>query len=337
MRTGARPATDRAPRADPHVENVTRALDARIDQLRARSDGTSRLHLALLLWMRGGPESRGAERAEAIVAAGMARPDDPLLAWMEAYECHDAGVCDRAGAVRRLQRLDADNVAVWLADLDTLGANATPAQIDAVLERAARASTYDLYWPRLSEAMGRALEGVALPSADDPAFRAHLRILGLRGAVPRDMPSVETRTTAMTSAAIPAYKPVMQACDPAARISAARFDACMRVLDVMGRGDETVAVMIGLRRGIGLQAQRPAQAQWRERLRQLEWDREAMRRAENDVDYVRWFLLHGELRAIDAWHRARRVPRDAPPGWLPRDPRVRHIVVTGTEPPKPRR
>ena len=78
----------------------------------------------------------------------------------------------------------------------------------------------------------------------------------------------------------------------------------------------------------------PEQLRVRERLRQFTWKRETMLEAGNDPGYFVLRMTLDELPAFVAWRAQRNRPVTAPPGWLPKDPHARHLVVHGTPPPR---
>lgn len=323
-----------------HESALEAAVVAAISELRGRSDANSQVRLALLLAMHdprtvGGQATHGsdADRARAIVAAGLADPDHALAAWLEALECRDASICDPAGARARLQRIDPDNVAVWLLELDALGKDADPARIDAALARAAQASRHEVALQSAIASVHSMMEKVVptMTSAERRAMGSHVGLLG--GIDQATYLSTLTMVVA-TPMQLPSFSPAIAACRPGGALTSARHASCVRVFDAMARSGTLISAMAGTSTLVRLLPPGPAQSRAREGLRQFLWKHATMIHTGDTPAYVALRMTLDELPAFDALRVQQNLPTTAPPGWLPSDPDKRHWVVYGTSLPR---
>ena len=256
-----------------HEAGLEATFVAAISELRGRADAASQVRLALLLATAdprslGGAPSPAADRdrSRAIVAAGLADPDDALAAWLEALDCPDVAICDPAAARARLQRIDPENAAAWLLELDALGNESNPSRIDAALARAAQASGHDV---ALQDAITsvHAMMKTIVPAMSPAQQRAMGRHVGLPGPVDDEMfASVMTMTVA-SPIPLPSYGPVYSACRPGPTLSSARRSSCIRVLDGMAGSGTLLSAMSADSRLLQLIGAGPEQLRVRERLR----------------------------------------------------------------------
>ena len=89
----------------------------------------------------GTPPASTASLLEAVAAAA---PNDAEIAWYRATHCPKDSDCDRELAIGRLLELEPDNLDGWLMALDAASQRREgEAALQALLERAARATYYD--------------------------------------------------------------------------------------------------------------------------------------------------------------------------------------------------
>jgi len=88
-------------------------------------------------------------------------PNDPFVLWVAASNpCMTKPGCADAAALATLQKVDADNAAVWLRTFPVEG---NPAKATAIVARMAQAPRYDDYWAADVVALYHALESMPVP------------------------------------------------------------------------------------------------------------------------------------------------------------------------------
>lgn len=271
-----------------------------LELLLSRDDGDAGTALA-----------RRDQAARALVAAARAAPDDALLAWLE-LECRDARICDRAGAIARLQALNPDNALVWLADA-TLVQPGREQALDAALARASRATQLRSPLDPLSHAMP--LQRVELPQP--PGAMLQAMAPGAAGAQGPDIVRFVSATAVGAAFGLPSLGPIAQGCSmPIAPI---RRAACEGVLRLAAAEGSFLFDGLATSRMVSLTAGTPANAAWRERSRQLAWQRQLIADAGNDAAFDPLRMRHSERDALLVWARQHGRPVHPPTGWLPDD------------------
>jgi hypothetical protein len=142
--------------------------------------------------------------------------------------------CEPEPLEARFRKLAPDNGVVWLGPLARAQARQDKRVSDQILEAMSHAQRFDLYWTtliwRLSEAR--------LAKSPPP---------GTPGASPQPLTqALDVTTEALSSAVVPAFKPVTAACtiesiqDPTTRTR------CDRIAQAMQRSDTTLVEGLGL-------------------------------------------------------------------------------------------
>lgn len=247
----------------------------------------------------------------ALHRAGEMAPDDAGIAWLEATRCPpQATQCEPDTALLRLMRLEPDNAAVWLLAAER---EEDPAAVEALLQRAARSTRYDVHFGLAERMMERALAHAPMP----PLSPAAESVLRQAGTLPPGPPGDHDLRAALFAGQsvlwLPSFAPVTRGCR--APRADARRDACARVAVLMADSDTRVARLLGTRLMTGLVRDAAAQARWRERLRLEFWlaSPEAQPPPGTERFLAQWTL--GEHPAQIAWlaRQGRRMPAD----WRP--------------------
>lgn len=343
------------PRHDPDTEAAlaqwhranTAAIAGHVRVLMASSDPRDQLAAALIAPSaepRSGEEFDWTteEASTAFAAARRLGPNDRLLAWLEALDCPRARAgsgCDPQAALERLQRLEPDNAAVWIKALDQAVARGDEAAIDGLLARAAAASRYEIPFADIGRLLFETLQRVESPPMT-PRVAAALGLDGGMGRAASADDTAGTQAMAIASAvAMPAYLPLQQVCSGAdgKPAQAHRLPACIATYAHMARDPLLISQMIALTRLVRLTAGSTAGAEWRERLRTMQWVRsKGIERVNARLPdgYLRSLWRQGEMPALEGVLRAAGVPTTPPPGWLPDDERSRTLIGTGRPPPR---
>lgn len=307
--------------------------------LAAQADPESRLTHALL----SATLDTGDERVSAsslLAAAAASTPDDTEIAWYRASRCRKNADCDRGQAIGRLLELEPENLDGWLMAVQHAterGEDETALQ--ALLERAAKASYYD---PRDGETFARlyqALQDIPLPRSCKVRFPA-----AMWGMVSKSPPGLTSEDMAIMSAMavsaaeIKAYLPITKLCGPQATAQAPeRLEACKAIIAKIAGGNSMIDQAVGIGAMVELTAGAPEGGAWRERYRNLRWlmenqssdfryDRDAVVRRMTEGEIP---VRQEELAAQGRW--------PAPADWLPQDERARSLILTGRPPPESRR
>jgi hypothetical protein len=196
------------------------------DALQALSEGDSQRALA------------------AIARANLIAPKRPELAWLHARICMLSPGCEPEPVETRFRKLAPDNGVVWLGPLARAQSRQDKRVEDQILEAMSRSARFDLYWTTL---VWRLTE----------ARNAHIPPPGTANAAPHPLTQALDQTTeALSSAVVPAFKPLNTSCaldrtqDPATRTR------CERIAQAMQRSDTTLVEGIGL--GIAQRLATPA-------------------------------------------------------------------------------
>ena len=176
-----------------------------------------------------------APRALASIAhANLLAPNRPDLAWLHVRVCMLTPGCAPEPIEARFRKLAPENGVVWLGQLTRAQARHDKRVEDQILESMSRAERFDLYWTglvwRLSEARYKNTPGLGTPTAAP---------LPLTSAL-------DNTTDAMSSAVVPAFKPLNTACGQARVEDPATRTRCGRVALAMQRSDTTLVEGLGL-------------------------------------------------------------------------------------------
>lgn len=270
----------------------------------------------------GGPDEAAADReADAAMATALRLgEDDALVQWVAVNGCaNTAAACDRDRALARLQRLQPDNAAVWLAGLKrAVERKDDPATQEAWLQRAAAADHYRTSYSELGRLMYAVVQEMLplrAPACAQAAFAAQSQV-----------PDTSDRLAGVVAMKIavayslPPVEPIAEMCrEP----SPSRRKTCIAVLAQLADGSEMVDRTIGLHLGMPLVADTPDSAVWRERLRQLNWLRQHYGVQDGQpepADWSRRLIEQGEIPAMQAWLVERGLRPTPPPGWQLEDP-----------------
>ena len=348
--TGSSPGDARQRQTDSVVlaawsRDVRLALRAQARLLAGRADGRSQLAAAWLLQMaRNHDEGQDNARTEddaalaaLLVRAGELAPDDALVAWLELAGCPTPQpTCRPEHALGRLQRLEAENSATWLAALEDAVEGGDQDAIDRTLDLAGRASHYDSYWGEAGYFLDATLAGAPLPPRSAAVLAAQRRQAG-GAAAPSDTDERSIMAMGMASAVgMPGLAPLMRNCRPdRIALTPSRRSSCLAVAVRLAGSDTLLGRRIGLGLAVRLAADAPVGAAWRERLRRFLWLEEQVRGVgyQSLSGYAQSVWRLGEVAALQAWATSVGRPLTPPPGWLPRNREDRALVTTGRPPP----
>lgn len=188
---------------------------------------------------------RDRQRALASIArANLLAQSRPDLAWLHARVCMLTPGCEPEPIDARLRQLAPDNGVAWLGPLARTQSRQDRRAQDQILEAMSRAQRFDLYWTGLVWRLSAARE----KSAPQP---------GTPAAQPQPLTAALDRMTeALSSAVVPAFKPLSTACaqdrvqDPVTRTR------CERISEAMQRSDTTLVEGLGI--GIAQRLATPA-------------------------------------------------------------------------------
>jgi len=196
------------------------------DALQALSDGDSRAALA------------------AIARANLVAANRPDLAWLHARICMMSAGCESEPLEARFRKLAPDNGVVWLGPLARAQGRNDKRVEDQILEAMSRAQRFDLYWTGLVWRLSTA-SSARTPPPSNP-----------KTPVQPLTQALDRTTEALSTAVVPAFKPLNTACglermqDPATRTR------CERIAQAMQGSDTTLVEGIGL--GIAQRLATPA-------------------------------------------------------------------------------
>ena len=179
-------------------------------------------------------EGNGQQALAAIARANLLAPKRPDLAWLHARICMLSPGCEPEPVETRFRKLAPDNGIVWLGPLARAQSRQDKRVEDQILEAMSRSARFDLYWTTL---VWRLTE----------ARNAQARAPGTPNAPPHPLTNAFDQTIeTLSSAVVPAFKPVNTSCalertqDPATRTR------CERIAQAMQRSDTTLVEGIGI-------------------------------------------------------------------------------------------
>jgi hypothetical protein len=180
----------------------------------------------------------------AIARANVLAPKRADLAWLHARICMLSPGCEPEPVETRFRKLAPDNGVVWLGPLARAQSRSDKRVEDQILEAMSHAQQFDLYWTGLVWRIATARNERA-PAAGTPNAPPHPLTKAL-----------DDTTEALSSAIVPAFRPLNTSCglertqDPATRTR------CERIAQAMQHSDTTLVEGIGI--GIAQRLARPA-------------------------------------------------------------------------------
>lgn len=170
----------------------------------------------------------------AIARANVLAAKRPDLAWLHARICAVAAGCEREPVEARFRKLAPDNGVVWLGPLARAQARQDRRVETQVLEAMSRAQRFDLYWTALVWRLSTARNARTPPP-------------GTAGVSPQPLTdALDAMTEALSSAVVPAFKPLNSACDLARTQDSATHARCSRIAEAMQRSDTTLVEGLGI-------------------------------------------------------------------------------------------
>jgi hypothetical protein len=185
---------------------------------------------ALQALAEGDSQRALAEIARATVLA----PKRPELAWLHVRICVLTPGCEPEPVETRFRKLAPDNGVVWLGPLARAQSRNDKRVEDQILETMSRAARFDLYWTSLVWQLS-------------VARNAHSSAAGTPNAPPHPLTRAMDETTdALSSAVVPAFKPLSTACGIERTQDPAMRTRCERIAQAMQRSDTTLVEGIGI-------------------------------------------------------------------------------------------
>jgi hypothetical protein len=179
-------------------------------------------------------DADGRRALSAIARANVLAPNRPELAWLHARTCMLVAGCESEPLEARLRKLAPDNGVVWLGPLARAQSRHDKRAEEQILEAMSQAQRFDLYWTGLVWRLSTARNAHAPPPGTPNAPLQPLT------------KALDDTTEALSSAVVPAFKPLNTACgldrtqDPATRVR------CERIAQAMQRSDTTLVEAIGI-------------------------------------------------------------------------------------------
>jgi hypothetical protein len=352
----ARPALPVRPDAPADARHVAlqewqrgygQALEAHLRQQAARGGARDLLGAALLMPaveamqdVDGLPLDISRASADWFGAAAAIRPRDPLVAWLQASGCRPQWPdCDPAAALAFLLETQPDDMTVQLMAVADAIARGDEAAADRHLHAAATAPRRSVPLIEVGQLLLEQGRDVPAPAMSDEVAGALGRLFQInRPARPADAFGVPALGV-WAALPVPAFQPLTRLCDEKADLPAQRREDCRKVMSRLAGSPVLFEAMIGTIRSVRLAGDGEDAPLWRERLRNLLWFHESVGRLLSSgsggalpADYFERFLAQGELAALTSALEANGIPRQAPAGWLPKEPRMRGLVLEGREP-----
>lgn len=327
-----------------------RALQAHLQQQAARGGARDLLGAALLMPavegmqdVDGLPLDISRASADWFGAAAAFRPRDVLVAWLQASGCRPHWPdCDPAMALAFLLETRPDDMTVQLIAVADAVRRGDEAAADRHLHAAAVAPDHSVSLLELGRLLLEQGQGVPTPAMSDEVAVDLGRLFQInRPAKAADAFGLPALAV-WAALPLPAYQPLTRLCDGNTPLPARRQDDCRKVMARLADSPVLVEAMIGTIRSVRLAGDGEDAGLWRERLRNLLWFHQSAGRLLSSgaggplpADYVERFLAQGEIAALTDALEANGIPRQAPAGWLPEEPRMRGLVQDGREPAPP--
>lgn len=184
---------------------------------------------ALQAWAEHGDPAQAFTLISRAVALSGQRSD---LLWLQIRLCAAAPGCDPAPFEARLRSFDPTNGIAWLGALDRAVGRGDDKAIAALLEAMSHARGFDLYWTGLVRRLTLALHAAhsASAGADDKTLTNTL----------------DDITGWLSRLDMPAFRPLMSACDPFHVHAAGRQARCISIAAAMQASDTALAEGLGL-------------------------------------------------------------------------------------------
>lgn len=272
-------------------------------------EGDPRQRLIALRMLGGSRDLAARRRARALAAAALAEaPDDPLVAQMQAWFCHDRPRECTPAQLDAWARREPDNPAALGNRL--AHAQGDPVRVDALMAQAARGGRYESHHHELMLETVASFDGLAWPPLTAEARRL-LREAGMAGtdeAAHRAL--VMSRIVALPMSNLSG---IVQACRPP--VSSTRARDCRVVLARMAGATTLVERGIAYSLLARLSVGTPEGLHWRALdQRHRWWTRQFAFLVPGDA-YWNDLLRLGEVEAMRRALLAAGRPLDPPPGW----------------------
>ncbi len=329
------PAQERAQalRGDPAVEasletwggSLDAAMAARAQDLAAKGDVRSLLGAMLIEPTRfhgddAEPWTLGPQERAWFARAQQGGLTDPLVAWVEVFDCH-ALDCDRGAALARLLRIDPDNAAVhlWAIQGAMLARDSDAAREQ--LRLAASARRFDPHSNQLLQLLLDARSGARLPPMDAQVSTVLTGIAA--SSTPADVIAILSMAQ-WAALATPPLQGLFRLCrldSEGGTDSLGLQRDCIAVLSMIAANDATLFyAQLGARQ---LARMNPSlAAQWLPRLRQLAWWQDQSTRllmegsvAVSPAELAGRVAREGELVALSQLLARAGIPGTPPAEW----------------------
>ncbi len=258
---------------------------------------------------------------ELIARAQKAAPDDALIWWIAATQCHPTGaICDDAQRMARdkLSQLDGGNTAVWLLDAEAGKRAGDHAVAEKAFAKAAAGARYDDY-------VIASAKMLAAQFAAHPPQEAVLRATNGVAASPQAFANV-TAWAIAAALVMPHMASPSNVCTPNRKAvrDAAKAAQCLKLARTMQGGDSLIAVGVGLGMERRLQAGTTNAAGVERRWRSHSWmlsqmpalapyivgDSVSAQHYRRDL-----YRSNNERSTVAALMTARGIPLDPPADW----------------------
>lgn len=311
------------------------------NHLASKGDARS-LTVAFMLMNSGtlldpsGKNSRSKALESKWIALAAARaPKDPVVAWVETMHCFSNGTCNRSNSLERLERLDADNAAVYLLSFNQAEINKDPAKRNAAFSKAANSRHFDWYYNRLGAVSYEALSDWR-PDISTFDRASDAKLLGLNRRISnQDYRKVESLNIAIAYM-VPTLQGISDFCNSGEE-NKNRLRDCIKFFELMRNDKTTLSKAVGLTKLAKITAVLPEGASYREELRQFFWVRENYNKLnigkpETESSFIRQWPKMTEWDAIALDLEFANITFKAPKSWLPENESMRSLVLTGLDP-----
>lgn len=254
-------------------------------------------------------------------------PTDPLVAWVELFECH-ALDCDRGAALDHLLRVDGGNAAVHLWVIHDAAGSGDTAAAREHLQAAASAPHFDPHTNQLLDLLLEARSGAPAPAMDARVSTVMAATAG--SSAPADVFATISMSQWQAISMVP-MQGLVQLCGPGSPGIASdpvlRRD-CVALLSMLA-DDGSMLIYPQLATRLLTEMEPALATQWAPRVRQLAWWQEQLIPLLTDgnalfsaTEYAGWMASDGEVGAIAKLLARADIPTDPPADWeLPERPR----------------